>query len=95
MSEKKCSCGHTEKWHALNSAGQPYCTKDNYTGWNRCDIKLEEDKFSGLKFHIKSQDYFGTLATVLSLRRQTKQEIPESVIEDLMYLQRNYKIENK
>lgn len=46
-------------------------------------------------FHVLSQDYFGTLATVLSLCRQTGQEIPESVIDDLMYLQRNYKIERK
>lgn len=55
----------------------------------------KNDNFDGLKFHIKSQDYFGTLATVLSLCRQTGQEIPEGVIEDLMYLQQNYKIENK
>ena len=45
-----------------------------------------------LKFHVKSQDYFGTLATVLSLNKQTNQEIPQSVIDDLMYLQKNYKI---
>ncbi len=47
---------------------------------------------SMLEFHIEQQDYFGTLATVISLSRQTKQEIPESVIDDLMYLQRNYVI---
>lgn len=48
-----------------------------------------------LEFHVESQDYFGTLATVLSLNKQTGQEIPESVIEDLMHLQRNYKIVKK
>lgn len=52
-------------------------------------------KNESLKFHIESQDYFGTLATVLSLCRQTGQEIQESVIEDLMYLQKNYQIEKK
>lgn len=55
----------------------------------------KRNALKNLEFHIKSQDYFGTLATVLSLGKQTGQEIPESVIEDLMYLQRNYKIENK
>lgn len=50
---------------------------------------------NSLKFHIKSQDYFGTLATILSLCRQTGQEIPEHIISDLMYLQENYQIEKK
>ena len=55
----------------------------------------KRNALKNLEFHFESQDYFGTLATVLSLNKQTGQEIPESVIEDLMYLQRNYKIENK
>jgi len=55
----------------------------------------KRNALKNLEFHVKSQDYFGTLATVLSLNKQTGQEIPDSVIEDLMYLQRNYKIENK
>jgi len=50
------------------------------------------DKFKSLKFHIKSQDYFGTLATVLSLCRQEEKIIPEHIIDDLMYLQKNFKI---
>lgn len=50
------------------------------------------DKFKSLKFHIESQDYFGTLATVLSLCRQENQPIPEHIIDDLIYLQKNYKI---
>jgi len=52
-------------------------------------------KNKSLKFHIKSQDYFGTLATVISLCRQTGREIPKHIIEDLMYLQKNYRIEKK
>ena len=52
-------------------------------------------KNKSLKFHIESQDYFGTLATVLSLCRQTGQDIPEHIIGDLMYLQKNYRIEKK
>lgn len=50
------------------------------------------DKFKSLKFHIESQDYFGTLATILSLCRQDNQPIPENIIDDLMYLQNNFKI---
>lgn len=58
----------------------------------------------GLKFHIKSNDYFGTLATIISLIRQNieKKEGYELNIEtlnkvekDLMFLQNNYKIIEK
>ena len=54
-----------------------------------------------LEFHVKSQDYFGTLATVLSFTRQTlnskKFNITnirnlEEIEEDLMYLQKKYLI---
>lgn len=55
----------------------------------------------GLKFHIKSNDYFGTLATILSLIRQSieKREVNietlKKVERELMYLQKNYKIIKK
>lgn len=58
----------------------------------------------GLKFHIKSNDYFGTLATIISLIRQniSKKESHELNIEtlnkiekDLIFLQNNYKIIKK
>lgn len=51
-----------------------------------------------LEFHIKSDDYFGTVAAVLSLIKQTpennKKHIRtlENIVKDLMYLQREYKI---
>ena len=54
-----------------------------------------------LEFHIKSDDYFGTLATVLSLIRQnpddTKQnlKILHNLEKDLMCLQKEYKITKK
>lgn len=54
-----------------------------------------------LEFHIKSSDYFGTLATVLSLIKQTSENnkkyirIFENIVKDLMYLQNNYKIVKK
>ncbi len=56
-----------------------------------------------LEFHIKSDDYFGTLATVLDLLRQNlnpfkqKQEknTLENKVKELMYLQKNFKIVKK
>lgn len=54
-----------------------------------------------LKFHIKSDDYFGTLATVLSLAEETilknkkHKTIFKRLIKDLMYLQKEYKVVKK
>ena len=54
-----------------------------------------------LGFHIKSNDYFGTLATVSSLMSQTPKnnnhyvKSLQKLVEDLMYLQNNYKIIKK
>lgn len=55
---------------------------------------------NSLKFHIENDDYFGTLATILSLISQSiqKQDFDLSIKtlnlleEDLKYLQDNYKI---
>lgn len=58
----------------------------------------------GLQFHIKSNDYFGTHATVLNLYRElfdtqgysskySKKLL--SMIEELMYLQENHIITSK
>jgi len=58
-------------------------------------------------FHIKSNDYFGTLATVLSMMRQNMEsykdkrcdimniKILKKIENDLMFLQKNYKIDKK
>lgn len=56
-----------------------------------------------LEFHIAQNDYFGTLATVLSLLNQNlskKQtlnvfDLLERKVTELMYLQNNYKIIKK
>lgn len=54
-----------------------------------------------LEFHIKSDDYFGTLAAVLSLISQTLEnnkrhkKTLENIVNDLMYLQKEYKIIKK
>ena len=60
-----------------------------------------------LENHIINDDYFGTLATVLNMARQTLEKdmrgpkknwhikLLQSLEEDLMYLQENYKIDKK
>ncbi|HRH33180.1 MAG TPA: hypothetical protein PK720_03535 [bacterium] len=56
-----------------------------------------------LEFHIKSDDYFGTLATVLDLIKQQVfgdkksklKDAIESKISELLYLQKNYQIVKK
>lgn len=57
-----------------------------------------------IKFHIKENDYFGTLATVIDLIRQSAEEkgfteanskMITNLVEDLMFLQKNYKISKK
>ena len=60
-----------------------------------------------LERHIGKDDYFGTLATVLNMARQTLEKdmrgpkknwhikLLQSLEEDLMYLQENYKIDKK
>lgn len=65
---------------------------------------MDSESIKSLRFHIKSQDYFGTLATVLSLSRQNLEagadkkqiaKVLEYAEEQLIYLQENYKIVKK
>lgn len=62
---------------------------------------MDSESIKSIKFHIKSQDCFGTLATVLSLNRQNLEagankkqiaKVLERAEEQLVYLQKNYKI---
>jgi hypothetical protein len=64
-------------------------------------MKISKARQRGLEFHIQINDYFGTLATILDLSRQTlgqsahEREVGGYLakqVNDLMYLQRNYKI---
>jgi hypothetical protein len=57
-----------------------------------------------LEFHIKSGDYFGTLATVIDLIKQQifkdnsrdkNKKIIEDKVAELIYLQNNYDIVKK
>ncbi len=56
-----------------------------------------EDKGS-VSFHVKSADYFGTIATIISLWKENGQ-IPNNdfkmILEDLLDLQNNYEIKKK
>lgn len=68
-----------------------------------------DDRIKNIKFHIKSSDYFGTLASILNLIRQTnrqKNKYPQKIQlmqnklfknlkNDLLFLQENYKIVKK
>jgi len=63
---------------------------------------LVQDK-AGTKFHIKNDDYFGTIATILSLiKQEIKKNGPaqsaalnktlNNLEKDLLFLQKNYQI---
>ena len=57
-----------------------------------------EERVKKLKYHIQTGDYFGTLATVLDLMNQTSEKTNKKVQEikeDLLLLQKNYKIVRK
>lgn len=68
-------------------------------------LHLLRDEAS-VKFHIKSDDYFGTIATVLDLIKQQikKDSRPDAAVlnktlknlkDDLMFLQNNYEIKRR
>jgi hypothetical protein len=58
----------------------------------------------GLKFHIKSSDYFGNLASIITIIKETIEndskikdkkiitKILKNLIDDCLYLQSNYSI---
>jgi len=60
---------------------------------------------AGVKFHVKSDDYFGTIATVLSLLKQqikkdghspaAVQKTLNNLERDLLFLQKNYQIHSR
>lgn len=59
-------------------------------------------KKEALKFHIQSNDYFGTIAAIVSLIRQNLENNEniciysmKNIEKDLLYLQKNYKIVKK
>jgi hypothetical protein len=68
-------------------------------------VWLVRDEAS-VKFHVASDDYFGTIATILSLIKQqikrggasdaaTLNKIFKNLEKDLLYLQNNYQIKPK
>lgn len=68
---------------------------------------IDEDQRASLKFHVKTGDYFGTLATVLSFLKKNSPEkngrrneinsekILSNIIDELLLLQEGYKIIRK
>ncbi|OGF25115.1 hypothetical protein A2303_02055 [Candidatus Falkowbacteria bacterium RIFOXYB2_FULL_47_14] len=65
---------------------------------------MEKERIQKLKFHVKSEDYFGTLATILDLFRLDvlekkfifdKDKVLKQIVKDLKYLQDNFVIVKK
>ena len=57
---------------------------------------LSDEK--SVKFHVESDDYFGTLATILSLWQQNKawpEKNYQELHDDLMLLQKKYQIKKR
>lgn len=51
-----------------------------------------------VSFHVKSADYFGTIATIISLWKQTgkiNEKSFKELYDDLIDLQNNYEIKKK
>ena len=74
---------------------------------NKYQLKIKNyilSDIKGVKFHLKSSDYFGTLASILSIIKEKIEEnysksekkiileILKNVTEDCLYLQNNYSI---
>lgn len=47
----KCSCGHAPQNHYVSDAdvskGKVFCSADNCTGWQQCNLKQEEVPYEG------------------------------------------------
>lgn len=71
------------------------------SSWMLNDLDRRQEK--QLLGHIQAQDYFGTLATVLDLLKQNHEDTlstvdiqaVDEVVEELTYLQDNYRIEQE
>ncbi len=81
----------------------------SHWGWGRASVFRDQEEGSrrekanglssslaSLKFHIDNNDYFGSLATILSLLAQkakdSDRKMLEKIVANLMYLQKNYRI---
>ena len=67
-------------------------TAENFVISSYCrDRRFVLNDIARTKRHVKAGDYFGTLATILDLKKQGLEEFRD----DLMFLQENYKIVKK
>ena len=51
---------------------------------------ISRKRRKNIDFHIKSDDYFGTVATVVNLLRQENNDTLEKLRDELLYLQEHY-----
>ena len=61
---------------------------------------MNAERIKELAFHIKVNDYFATLAVILSLVKDNRDQgendpILTTVIDDLLFLQKHYRIITK
>ena len=80
-------------------------TKDNFTihfgspNYLSCPRLIND--IASVENHVRGKDYFGTLATIIDLISQTEEssndraETMKNLKNELMYLQKNYKIVRK
>ena len=66
------------------------------------DFDDERERIENLEHHIEADDYFGSLATIIDLVRQEMKSADPPLREtlgrlknDLLYLQKNYRIVKK
>ncbi len=67
--------------------------------WFVKDLNDRADRIKRLEFHIKHQDYFAVLATIINAALKEpdfeKTKIFSKLYEDLQYVQENYEIVKK
>lgn len=92
-----------------NKYYQPICSNNfiffnaNFSFFISCDKEeydtIAEKRIKSLEFHVAQNDYFGTLATNLNLllegTHKKQKEFLKKYADDLLYLQKLYKIIKK
>ncbi|MBU2025547.1 MAG: hypothetical protein ABIC19_01225 [Patescibacteria group bacterium] len=68
-------------------------------GPNQSIKSIDSEAKESIRFHVRSNDYFATLATVLDLLRQEQsrinknhQKLLEKLRDELMFLQQSYRL---
>ena len=64
--------------------------------------KEDDERGESLDFHVKANDYFANLATILDIlkqeimrEKQSQNKLIDGLVNDLLYFQKNYKIKKR